>query len=169
MKRRDFFRGLGLATAGLAILPKIEVNSTPIPEPPVLPDLEELTDSTLTSEFFNYLKNKEVDFNWERITHPMVSIDENTYVLTRIRKLRTSYTCEHIQDLNLYFGTEMVKQRLIFDSIIKEIGMICKKQNNRTIYLYELLFTSTMYHPESSEPWKGFILRSGFDSYRKQI
>lgn len=186
MERRNFLRGLvGIAGAGLLIpeLAKSAITQDPqIPEEGKVSVVDEVTvtkeiptptqqfaEPDFTKEFFNYLENNPVNFEWERVYETIFHDDNGVPRTCKLRKLRVKWTPEISVDLHAFHGVNLEKElmEMLMQEVVRELEMEFKKgvitdQSNVAMplkfYFKELMTTPTMYDPIFFSPHKGLML-----------
>jgi hypothetical protein len=135
-------------------------------------------DRLLTEKFFDYLNNNNVGFVWERVTTPAFTIEDKKYgykpAYVNTRKLRTNFnalwkegfTSVESESLSASTITHRKYDTLdqyydvIFFSVAQELRNQVIYKHVRKHYIYQLMFTPTMYNPFDFSPTKGIMIRS---------
>ena len=186
--RRDFLRKFGIGFGIFAISPQllkaldrsegleptIQINKNTTVESirGSLDELDEL-DRELTEKFFNYLKNTNVGFNWERVYTPVFQLNvehDNKPMVVASRKFHTNfnlfwnegfgetisdspsastYTYRQYDTLDEYYD-------VLFTQFCQELR---RNPAPNRFYIYQLRFTPHIYNPTTFEPFKGVIIR----------
>lgn len=124
----------------------------------------------LTEQFFNYLKDNNVGFKWERVFSPVFELKSGRSMQVETRKLRTGFNplweegFTEIESQSISASTMTFHQYNTLDEYYQNIFLnVAREMRNTAVdryYVYQLNFTPTMYNPDSFLPHKGLMLRS---------
>jgi len=134
----------------------------------VYPDEES---AHLTEKFFNYLKDNNVGFEWERVYTPVFELKSGKGMYVNTRKLRTNFNpmweagYTEVVSSSPSAGTMTYHQYNTLDEYYDVLfAEICTELRYNPaperFYIYLLTFTPTMYNPEDFSPHKGLLIRS---------
>ena len=161
MKRRNFLNSLVLLPIAAKGVLSGETTTSVIKETPKIDiPIENETDlqsKALTEYFFDYIKLNKPKFNWARLTSPVGTLNEKSF----IAKTRT---IKYLVEIPTAFTQRTEDEKLdIVKYIVKELEAEYRIDNIKTFYFYQFIFTPLIYDPETFLPRRGIFMRYAWE------
>lgn len=176
--RRDFLRSIGIGVGTFMFAPQllkgVDISSDTEPTLPKEFSLGDFKDVSVeerkfTEGFFEYLKNNNVGFKWERTKSPVFQTKGGQVFHTQRRQLITTYETNwessgvyEVEYTNFSAAThthykpksEKEYHEILYHQISNEI----LKMKPERIYIYSLAYMPLIYNPYNFEARRNIIL-----------